>query len=98
MTIDVGTLLRVLEACATEDEKEPLISLVVPKKGVGTCQVFLKWVPGKTLKAYLKDPALHGLFSVFQACHSRILDHTNIKRRLLHTPNAGDEFRFLPGN
>lgn len=98
MTIDVGTRLRVFEACSATREEAPLISFVFPMKGGGSGQVFLKWLPGKTLKAYLKDPALHGALNVYQACHSRILDQGNIKRRLLYTPREGDEFRFIPGS
>lgn len=97
MTIDVSTLLRVLEACDAAREEESLISFVVPKKGGGTGQIFLRWVPGRTLKDYLRAPALNGVMSVYQACHSRIVDHTNIKRRLLYCPKEGDEFRFIPG-
>lgn len=97
MTIDVGTLLSVLEACDSVQDEVPLISFVVPQKGGGTGQIFLPWVPGRTLKDYLKSPALHGVISVYQACYSRIVDHTNVKRRLLHVPRAGDEIRFIPG-
>jgi hypothetical protein len=95
VSIDIDTVLRVLDACDRELEKEPLISFVVPKRGGGTGQVFLKWRRGWGLKDYIRDPALTGIISLYQAAHSRIVDHRNIKRRLTYTPNQGDEIRFI---
>lgn len=95
MSLDVDTVMRVLDACDAEFVEEPLISLVFPKNGGGSGQVFLKWVPGKILKDYIRDPALTGKLSLYQAAYSRIVDHRNIKRRLSYTPQTGDELRFI---
>jgi hypothetical protein len=95
MSLDVGTVLRVLEACDAEITAEPLISLVFPKPGGGSGQVFLKWEQGKMVKEYLRDPVLAGKLSLYQAAYSRIVDHRNVKRRLSHTLKAGDELRFI---
>lgn len=96
MSIELGTLLRVLETCDALHEEKPLISLVVPKKGGGSGQVFLPWVPGKSLRNYIRDPVLNGVLSVYQATYSRIIDHNNVKRRLSYEPREGDEIRFIP--
>lgn len=94
--MDPVALLRVLEACdALAEPEEQLISLVVPKRGGGTGQVFLKWVPGKMLKDYIRNPALTGVLSLYQAAYSRIVDHRNIKRRLSYVLQPGDELRFI---
>lgn len=95
MSLDVATVLRVIEACNAEIKPEPLISLVFPKKGGGTGQVFLSWTPGKMLRDYILDPALTGKLSLYQAAYSRIVDHRNIKRRLSYIPQTGDELRFI---
>lgn len=94
MSIDVDVLLRVLEACDSTRKEEPLISLVVPKKGGGYGQIFLKWVPGRLLKDYIRDPALTKVLSLYSAMHSRIIDHRGIHRRLTYRPEEGDELTF----
>jgi hypothetical protein len=95
MSLDFDTLLRVIDACELKEEPPILISLVIPRRGGGAGQVFLDWVPGKTLKEYLRTPVVHEAISLFQAAHSRIVDHRNIKRRLSHVPQPGDELRFV---
>jgi hypothetical protein len=95
MTIDVGTLLRVLDACEEASESEPLVSLVFPKKGGGSAQIFLPWKRGKKLKDYISHPSLTGVWNVHQAMRSRILDHENRKRRITDVLREGDEIRFV---
>jgi len=95
MTVSVETLLKVIRVCEEEAPEEDLISLVLPKKGGGSAQIYLTWVSGKSLKDYIRDTSLRGVFSLHTACYSRILDQNNIKRRLTHVPNAGDEIRFI---
>src|SRR5262245_19433183 len=97
MSIDLETLLRVIDACEVEEESPPaLISLVIPRKGGGgSGQIFLEWQPGKTLRDYLQHPTLASAFSLYRAAYSRIVDHRNIRRRLTYAPQPGDELRFL---
>jgi integrase len=95
VSLDLDTILRVMEVCEAEVEDTTLISFVVPKKGGGTGQVFLEWQKGKFLKDYLRDPVLQGTVSLYQAAYSRILDHRNIRRRLTYMPQPGDELRFI---
>ena len=96
MSLDIDTILRVYAACEAEmTGGDPLISFVVPKKGGGVGQVFLHWRAGKAIKDYVRDPALGGALSLYQASHCRILDHRNVRRRLTHVPQPGDELRFL---
>lgn len=95
MTIDAVALLRVLAACDELQEEEPLVTLVFPKKGGGYARISLLWNANKSLKDYIRDPSLTAVFSLYQAAHSRILDHNNIKRRLSYVPRMGDELRFL---
>lgn len=96
MTIDVGTLLRVLDACEEASEEQLLISLVFPKKGGGSAQIYLQWKKGQMLKDYIKHPSLTGILNLHQAAHYRILDHNNVKQRLTYRPHAGDELRIFP--
>jgi hypothetical protein len=96
MSIDLDTLLRVIDACEAPGEPQQLVSLVIPQRGgerVG--QVFMAWKPGKTVREYLQDPRVHAVISLYQAAYSRIVDHRGLKRRLSHVPKPGDELRFL---
>ena len=95
MSIDVETLLRVIDVCEEDQETPPLVSFVFSKNGGGSGQIFLAWKQGKLLRDYLHDPALHGVLSLYQASHSRIVDHRNLKRRLTSVLQPGDELRFL---
>lgn len=95
MSLDLDTVLRVLEACDEVAAPPPLISFVVTTKTGIQAQAFLRWVPDKTLKDYIRDPALTRVISLYQAAYSRILDHKNIKRRLSYVPQEGDELRFI---
>jgi hypothetical protein len=95
VSLDLDAVLRVIEACDALVVPEPLISFVFSKRGGGSAQVFLRWIPGRPLKDYIRDPALTGGISLYQAAYSRILDHKNIKRRLSYVPQEGDELRFI---
>lgn len=97
MALDLDLILQVYDACDALVDPA-LISLVIPQKGGGTGQIFLQWSQGRPLKSYLKDPLLQGVWSLYQAAHCRIVDHTNVRRRLSHLPQPGDEFRFSPGS
>lgn len=94
MSIDLDTVLRVLDACDAI-EGPPLISFVFPKKGGGSGQVFLEWKQGRSVRDYIRDPLFTNTLSLYQAAYSRILDHRNIRRRLTHVPKPGDELRFI---
>lgn len=98
MTLSVTDVLRVMEACETveDDQAGPLVSFIVPKNGGGWGQILLKWRRGKPLRDYIRDPALTGVLSVYQATRCRVVDQLAVKRGLSHTPNAGDEIRFIP--
>ena len=96
MSVDVVTLLKIWEECDKEPE-EALISLVIPKQ-TGSRQVFLAWRQGRMLKEYLREPILRGVWSLYQAAHSHIMDQMSIRRRLTYIPQPGDEFRFLIRN
>jgi hypothetical protein len=95
VSIDPLMLLRVLDACDAQQEEAPLVSFVFPTPGGGVGQVFLAWKQGRYLKDYLRDPVLEGKLSLYAATHSRIVDHRNIKRRLTHVLQPGDELRFI---
>jgi hypothetical protein len=95
VSISPLTLMRVLEACDAIEEEKPLVSLVFPKPGGGTGQVFLEWKQGRSLESYVRDPAVRRLLSLYAAMHSRIVDHRNIKRRMSYVLQPGDELRFV---
>ncbi len=95
MSLDLSTVLRVLETCDELQDDQSLISFVFPKSGGGSGQVFLEWKQGRSLRDYLRDPVLEGKLSLYQATHSRIVDHKGVKRRLTHVPQPGDELRFI---
>lgn len=95
MSIALETLFKIWEVCDAEPE-EPLVSLVFPAHGRSR-QIFLAWRQGRMLKEYLRDPALQGEWTLYQAAYSRIVDQMGIRRRLSHIPQPGDEYRFFPG-
>lgn len=98
MSIDIETMLRVIDACEVQEQPQKLVSFVIPRRGgesVG--QVFLTWEPGKTVRDYLRNPVMHSAISLYQASHSRIVDHRGCRRRLTHVPQPGDELRFQRG-
>lgn len=95
MSLNVDTVLRVMQAC-DEVEAKPVISLVFPQRGGGTSQVFMEWRRGRTLKDYVRDPILRGKLSLHTVLYSRVLDHNNRVRRSTSVLQPNDEIRVIP--
>lgn len=94
MSLNVDTVLRVLQAC-DEVKSTPVISIVFPRRGGGMGQVFLEWKAGKSLRDYVRDPLFRGKLSLHTVLYSRVVDHENRVKRTSYIPKPNDEIRII---